>query len=60
NSVCRVAKLCVRAVLKALITVEPYALVGHVRVIGGDGSRELSLPGRMSEAMKYLDVLVSN
>ncbi len=47
NRACRVAKLCVKAELRALITVEPYARIGHVRFIGGDGSRELSLPGRM-------------
>ncbi len=46
NRACRVVKLCVKAVLRALITVEPYARIGHVRFIGGDGSRELSLPGR--------------
>jgi len=28
-----------------LITVEPYAWIGHVRFIGGNGSRELFLPG---------------
>ncbi len=57
NRACRVAKLCVKAVLRALITVEPYARIGHVRFIGGDGSRELSLPGRTTLHAAQLRIL---